>query len=98
MIWFILFFGGAIVPPATGISISCVPKEIRSFASAGAQFITNIFGYSLAPLVAGGIADVTNLTWGFRSIIFVSAFALSKKYTSCSLLYQLLVINTSILS
>ncbi len=74
-IWLILFFGGAIVPPATGMLIASVPKNMRAFAASTANMLNNIFGYALAPFIAGSIAKHTGLTWGFRAVIGVSIFA-----------------------
>ncbi len=51
-IWFVLFFGGCIVPPATGICISSVPVEMRSFAGAMSMLIYNVFGYAAGMIVA----------------------------------------------
>ena len=39
LIWVLLFFGGAILPPATGLLINTVPLDMRSFASALSMFM-----------------------------------------------------------
>jgi hypothetical protein len=38
-IWFLLFFGGAVLPPATGILMSCVPPEMRAFSWYGCKHL-----------------------------------------------------------
>jgi hypothetical protein len=40
----VLFFGGAIVPGATGLVLSSVPSHLREMSSAMSIFIFNIFG------------------------------------------------------
>lgn len=47
MMWLLLFFGGAILPPATGILIASVDPSVRPFASSLSMFAYNIFGYAL---------------------------------------------------
>ena len=51
-LWVVLFFGGAILSPATGVCINAVPPRLRSFGSAIAMFLYNLLGYAAAPLVA----------------------------------------------
>jgi MFS family permease len=38
-VWFLLFFGGAIVPGATGMVLSSVPPQLRAFSSFFAFFL-----------------------------------------------------------
>ena len=38
MLWTILFFGGALLSPATGVCINAVHPELRSFSSAMSMF------------------------------------------------------------
>ena len=49
LVWFVLFFGGAIVPGATGLVLSSVPSKLDSLASAMSMLAFNIVGY------AGGV-------------------------------------------
>jgi hypothetical protein len=66
----VLFFGGALVPPATGVAISSVPKELKAFGNAMYMGITHLFGYAAAPVACGWISQLIGgdkgLTWGFR--------------------------------
>lgn len=75
-IWLILFFGGALLPTATGISISSVPPHTRPIASAMAMLFYNLVGYAMAPVVCGAIAQSYNLRVGFRFVLLSSSFAL----------------------
>eukprot|EP00946_MAST-07B_sp_MAST-7B-sp1_P005351 g5351.t1 len=56
-IWLVLFFGGALLPALTGVCMTSVPEDCRAVASSFSMFTYNIFGYALAPLLMGGIAD-----------------------------------------
>jgi MFS family permease len=53
MIWFVLFFGGAIVPGATGLVLSSVPPQVRAFSSAMSMLTFNIFGYASGTILPG---------------------------------------------
>ncbi|CRH00223.1 major facilitator superfamily protein, putative [Plasmodium relictum] len=55
--WIILLFGAMLLPPITGIILSTVKSEIRSFASAFSMFLYNIFGYALGTFFPGFIVD-----------------------------------------
>jgi MFS family permease len=46
LIWCVLFFGGAVIPGATGLVLSSVPPQLRSFSSAVSMLTYNIFGYA----------------------------------------------------
>ena len=41
-LWFVLFFGGALLPPATGVCISAVPPEARALSSSYAFLAYNL--------------------------------------------------------
>ena len=71
-LWVVLFFGGAILSPATGVCINAVPPRLRSFGSAIAMFLYNLLGYAAAPLVGGEVAEYTSLKW---SVFATRAFA-----------------------
>ena len=51
--WFLLFFGAAIMPTLTGLMISSIPKNIRTFGNALAQFAFNLLGYLPSPFLYG---------------------------------------------
>ena len=47
-----LFFGGCVIPSATGVLMEVAAPEARPVASAGSMFAFQTFGYALAPLVS----------------------------------------------
>jgi MFS family permease len=51
LVWLVLFFGGAIVPGATGLVLASVPHELRPLSSAMSIFVFNIFGYMAGTMV-----------------------------------------------
>ena len=57
LIWLVLFFGGALLPPLTGVCLTSVPENCRSIASSFSMFTYNILGYALAPVLMGAVAD-----------------------------------------
>ena len=65
-IWFLLFFGGLIVPCATGLVLTSIPKNLRSAGSSFAAISYSLFGYFLGPLLCGFLAEGMGLQWGFR--------------------------------
>ena len=81
LLWAFLFFGAAIIPIATGIMISCVPKDCQATSSSISQIIFNLFGYFCSPMIAGFIMDIfedekQGFIWGMRLIFFWVAVAL----------------------
>jgi MFS family permease len=51
MVWLVLFFGGAIVPGATGLVLSSVPSKLRVVSSGFSIFVFNICGYMAGTMV-----------------------------------------------
>ena len=45
-----LFFGGCVIPSATGVILEVAPPDARAVASAGSIFAFQTFGYALSPL------------------------------------------------
>ena len=66
LIWLLLFFGGLIVPCATGLVLASVPKNLRGAGSSLAAISYSLFGYFLGPLLCGFLAEGMGLQWGFR--------------------------------
>lgn len=52
-LWLVLFFGGAILAPLTGINITSLPKELGGMANSFTFFFTNLLGYMPAPFIYG---------------------------------------------
>lgn len=80
-LWFVLFFGGCLIPTATGINVNSLPKEYQSSASSMSQLVFNLGGYFLAPVLSAAVMDLikdttVGLLWGFRFILLVSLIGL----------------------
>jgi len=45
--WLLLFFGGAIVPGATGMVIALVRQDMKAFSAGLSMAVQNVFGYAL---------------------------------------------------
>eukprot|EP00916_Digyalum_oweni_P015174 GHVL01024780.1.p1 GENE.GHVL01024780.1~~GHVL01024780.1.p1 ORF type:complete len:653 (+),score=139.80 GHVL01024780.1:28-1986(+) len=77
LLWVILLFGGAILPPATGILIFVVDIDSRAFTSSVSMFLYNIFGYALGAGLPGAIATTKGgLRLGMQVILGWAAFGL----------------------
>ncbi|KAL8425766.1 hypothetical protein ACSSS7_008335 [Eimeria intestinalis] len=81
--WFILFFGGGILPAATGIVIASVPLEVRAFGSGFCMMVFNVLGYVLGTFLPGLLIEAFSLVWGMRVIYMwslngVLGFALAR--------------------
>lgn len=57
LLWVVFFFGGAVMPSATGIMLSSVPRPIRAFASSMAQLFQNLLGYLPSPFLYGVVKN-----------------------------------------
>eukprot|EP00667_Euglena_gracilis_P005513 EG_transcript_5551 len=77
LVWFLLFFGGGVVPAATGILLAAVPRDQRSLASAISMLLYNLLGFFLGPFLSGLIAEFAgDLKWSFRVIMLWSNLSL----------------------
>ncbi|EPT31790.1 transporter, major facilitator family protein [Toxoplasma gondii ME49] len=88
-IWCILFFGGGILPAATGIVIASVPVEVRAFGSGFCMMIYNVFGYVLGTLVPGAIIQAAGLTWGMRVVFLWSIFGVCGLFAAAFVCWRL---------
>ena len=75
--WFLMFFGGCLLPTATGINVNALEKEFRSSASSVSQLIFNLGGYFMAPVASAAVMDSfgdkdEGMIWGFRFVLMVS--------------------------
>lgn len=59
--WLLLFFGGFILPPVTGIMINSVDDYQKSSANSIANLCYNLFGYLPAPSIYGMISAATKI-------------------------------------
>lgn len=53
LLWFVFFFGGAMMPGLTGIMMISVPPYLRPFGNSNGEIIKNILGYLPAPFMYG---------------------------------------------
>jgi MFS family permease len=77
LLWMVLFFGGAIMPPITGIMISSVPRNLRAFGQSTAQIFQNLLGYFPAPFLYGYVCKLTGgekSRWGMIMMFFWSTW------------------------
>lgn len=82
LLWTLIFFGAAVMPTGTGITVDSLPKELQSSGSALTQFMFNFGGFFLSPLTSAIFMDTIDdrklaLTWGFRFTLSFSIGALS---------------------
>jgi len=61
LFWGILFFGGFILPPVTGIMLNSVPDSQKASANSVANLTYNMLGYFPAPVVYGFVATFTEV-------------------------------------
>eukprot|EP00127_Corallochytrium_limacisporum_P006176 Clim_evm15s220 gene=Clim_evmTU15s220 len=66
-LWGLLFFGGSVVPIATGLIINSAPRAFRSMASSVSAVFLNIFGFFLGPFLCGLAAQIGGgVEWAYR--------------------------------
>lgn len=53
LLWIVLFFGGAMVPGLTGMIMSSVQPQMRSFGNSKGEMIKNTLGYFPSPFLYG---------------------------------------------
>ena len=58
LLWFLLFFGGFILPAMTGIMLATVDDHLKATANALANLFYNLGGYLPAPYVYGAIYEL----------------------------------------
>ena len=92
VLWLILFFGSSTLPTIQGISISSLPKKLRSSGNSLYNLLMFTFGFSPGPFVYGFVYDRTEsipklaytltLSWCVIGLIFsiVCAFFRYRKF------------------
>lgn len=75
-VWFLLLFGGAILPAVTGISMAAVPDSLKKTASSWAQLFYNSVGYSLGAYLPGLAAQYVSLGNAMRGVFLSSTLCL----------------------
>jgi MFS family permease len=71
-LWWVLFFGGAVLSPATGVVITTVSPDLRALSCSISMFCYNIFGYAAAPYLCGLLAEHVGLRAGFQMVLLTS--------------------------
>lgn len=83
LIWFLLFFGGSIVPGLTGILISSVPNKSKEVANSITHLCYNLIGYLPSPVLYGLICKYTGgaeSRYGLGFILLWSIFGVGFLY------------------
>ena len=76
LLWIVLFFGGAMVPGLTGMIMSSVQPEMRSFGNSKGEIIKNTLGYFPSPFLYGLINSLSsNPRAGITMILFWGLWA-----------------------
>lgn len=57
--WFLIFFGGFVLPTVTGIMINTVPPNQKTSANSLANLAYNLIGYLPAPAIYGAVRTAT---------------------------------------
>lgn len=86
-VWVLLFFGGAMLPAVTGISMAAVPEGLRKSASSWSMLLYNVFGFSLGTYLPGHIGEQTSIRVAMQIVFLwalLSSFALVWAYTVAS--------------
>ena len=68
LVWFLLFFGGAIIPAATGLILASVPEAMRPFASAISMLFNNIMGFAGGTFLPGIFMQIL-LSYDFGGVL-----------------------------
>lgn len=80
LFWGLLFFGGFILPPVTGIMINSVGEYQKSSANSVANLCYNLFGYLPAPMLYGIIEQYTGGSksrWAMGFLLYSTIFTIS---------------------
>jgi hypothetical protein len=82
MLWLLLFFGGCIVPGVTGVMISSIPANSRSYGNAISHIFQELLGYLPSPMLYGFVVMMTGgntsrygmlllTTWSYLGLICI---------------------------
>ena len=81
MVWFMLFFGGFVLPPLTGIMLNTVPEYHRGQANSLATLSYNLIGYFPAPSWYGLVSSLTGhdekSPWPMVALLYASILTLA---------------------
>ena len=80
LFWGLLFFGGFILPPVTGVMIASVGEFQKSQANSIANLCYNLLGYLPGPFVYGFISSVTGggqSRWALGTLLYSTIIAVA---------------------
>ncbi|KAF5221223.1 hypothetical protein ECC02_005791 [Trypanosoma cruzi] len=73
----VLFCGGAIIPPGSGMVVTSVPEHLRPAGAAFSQMMYNLLGNFSGPMVCGYVAQWTGqLRYGIYTVLCCSSVGL----------------------
>jgi hypothetical protein len=78
-VWFLLFFGGFVLPPITGIMLNSVTEYQRTSANSFANLSYNLFGYFPAPIFYGLISKISGgdkSRWPLGCLLYTTVFTI----------------------
>lgn len=58
MLWFVLFFGGAVIPNLQGVMISSLKEDLRAAGNSISNILQNLIGFLPAPFCYGLIYNI----------------------------------------
>jgi MFS family permease len=67
-LWLMLFSGGAVLPPCSGIVIACAPQHLRPLASSVASTCYNFLGFAASNYLPGLVMDFMLTQPQFKSM------------------------------
>ena len=59
LLWFVLFFGAAVLPACSGILVSIIPRPYRTISASLSLVVFNTFGYFLSLISSGYLMEVS---------------------------------------
>lgn len=75
LLWIVLFFGGAMMPGLTGITMASVSPYLRAFGNSTSEIIKNIFGFLPSPFVYGMLNTYFGNRAGIKFLMFWGLWA-----------------------
>lgn len=77
LLFLLLFFGGFINPPITGIMINSVAESQRTSANSIANISYNLLGYMPGPFIYGTISSIFGSVVSMTLLIYTSVIAIT---------------------
>ena len=80
LLWLLLFFGGFILPPLTGIMLSSVENQQKASANSLANLAYNAFGYFPSPIFYGLVSQISgggSSRWPMGCLLYSTMLTIS---------------------